>query len=173
MHQFLAKFLMEYSNIIRVGHLNIQWNNIEDPDTRAYIYTIMALGLDQHIDFPSHKCGNILDHIYTEALSNYKVLSCSESFYPLVHAEVECIHSALKDDIDIKAINYRKLHELDTDTFISDLQDIEIILEMEDVNQIVDLYETTLKKALNKHAPTISKTIVTRPKKPWYSDSVK
>ena len=44
---------------------------------------------------------------------------------------------------------------------------------MEDVNQMVDLYETILSETLNKHAPTISTTIVTRPKKPWYSDSVK
>ena len=44
---------------------------------------------------------------------------------------------------------------------------------MEDVSQMVDLYETTLSKTLSKHAPTLSKTIVTRPKKPWYSDSVK
>ena len=44
---------------------------------------------------------------------------------------------------------------------------------MEDVNQMVDLYETTLSETLKKQAPTISKTIVTRPKKLWYSDSVK
>ena len=165
----LAKSLMEYSNIIIVGDINIQWNSIEDPDTRVYIDTITALGLDQHIDFSTHKSGNILDHIHTEALSNCKALGCSESFYPSEHAAVECILSALKEDIDIKTIKYRKLHEIVTGAFISDLQDIEIISQMEDVNQMVDLYETTLNEALNKHAPTISKTIVTRPKKPWYS----
>ena len=79
----------------------------------------------------------------------------------------------MKEDIVIKTIKYRKLHEIDIDAFISDLQDIEIISQMEDVNQIVDLYETTLSETLNKHAPTISKTIVTRPKKPWYSERVK
>ena len=152
-----------------MGDKNIQWNNIEDPDTRVYIDTSTALGLDQHIDFSTHKSGNILDHIYTKALSNCKVLSCSELFNPLDHAAVECILSALKEDIDIKAIKYRKLHTIDTDAFILDLQDIEIISQMEDVNQMVDLYETTL----NKHVPTISRTTVTRPKKPWYSDNVK
>ena len=156
-----------------MGDINIQWNNTEDPDTRVYIDTITALGLDQHIDFPTHKSGNILDHIYTEALSNCKVISCSESFYPSDHAAVECILSAPKEDTVIKTIQYRKLHEIDIDTFISDLQDIEIISQMEDGNQMVDLYETTLSETLNKYAPTISETIVTRPKKPWYSDSVK
>ena len=133
----------------------------------------MALGFDQHIDFSTHKSGNILDHIYTEALSNCKVLSCSESFYPWDQAAVECILSTPKEDTVIKTIKYRKLHEIDTDAFISDLQDIEKISQMEDVSQMVDLYETTLSKTLNKHVPTLSKTIVTRPKKPWYSDSVK
>ena len=171
--EFLAKFLMEYSNIITVGDINIQWNNKEDPDTRVYIDTVTALGLDQHIDFSTHKRGNILDHIYTEGLSNCKVLSCSESFYPSDHAAVECILSAPKEDIVIKTIKYRKLHEIDTDAFIWDLHDIEIISQMEDVNQMVDLYETTLSETLNKHAHTIVKSIVTRPKKPWYSDRVK
>ena len=74
----------------------------------------MALGLDQHVVFSTHKSGNMLDYIYTKALSNCKVLSCSESFYPLDHAVVECILSALKEDIDIKTIKSRKLHEIDT-----------------------------------------------------------
>ena len=152
---------MEYSNIIIVGDINIQWNNTEDPDTRVYIDTIMALGLDQHIDFSTHKSSNILDHTYTEALRNCKVLSCSELFYPSDNAAVECILSAPKEDIVIKTIKYRKLHEIDTDTFILDIQDIEIISQMEDVDQMVDLYETTLSEILNKHTPTIAKTIVT------------
>ena len=171
--EFLAKFFIEYSNIIIVGEINIQWNNKEDPGTRVYIDTIMALGLDQHIDFSTHKSGNTLDHICIEALSNCKVLSCSELFYPSDHAAVECILSAPKEDIVIKTIKYRKLNEIDTDSFTSDLQDIEKISQMEDVNQMVDLYETTLSETLNKHTPTIAKTIVTRPKKPWYSDRVK
>ena len=98
-----------------MGDINIQLNNTEDPDTRVYIDTITALGLDQHVDFSTHKSGNILDHIYTEALRNCKVLSCSESFYPSDHAAVECILSAPKEDIVIKTIKYRKVHEIDTD----------------------------------------------------------
>ena len=86
---------------------------------------------------------------------------------------MECILSAPKKDTVIKTIKYRKLHEIDADAFISDLQDIEIISQKEDVNQMVDLYETTVSKTLNKHASTLYKTTVTRPKKPWYSDSVK
>ena len=96
-----------------MGDINIQWNNTEDPVTRVYIDTIMALGLDQHVDFSTNKSSNILDHIYTLTLSNCKVLSCSESFYPSDHAAVECTLSALKEDIGIKTIKYRKLHEID------------------------------------------------------------
>ena len=61
--EFLVKFLTEYSNIIIMGDINIQWNNTEEPDTRVYIDTLMALGLDQHVDFSTNKSGNILDYI--------------------------------------------------------------------------------------------------------------
>ena len=89
--EFLPKFLMEYSNIIIVADINIQWNNIKNPDTRVHIDTIMTLGLDQHIDF-THKSGSILDHIHTEALSKqdpklFRIVSpigpCSNGMHPL------------------------------------------------------------------------------------------
>ena len=105
--EFLAKFLTEYRNIITAGDINVQLNNMEDPDTRVYIDTITALGLDQHVDFSTHKSGNIMDHIYTEALSNCKVFSCSELFCPSDHAAVECILSPPKENIVIKPLNIK------------------------------------------------------------------
>ena len=57
-----------------MGDFNIRLDNTEDPDVIVFIDTMMALGLDQHVNFSTHKNGEILDLIYTEALSKYKVL---------------------------------------------------------------------------------------------------
>ena len=39
-----------------------------NPDSLAFLETMEALGLIQHIDKPTHQLGNTLDHIYTESL---------------------------------------------------------------------------------------------------------
>ena len=72
--EFLVNFLTEYSNIIIMGDFNIRLDNTEDPDVTAFIDTMSALGLHQHVSFSTHKNGGILDHVYTETLSKYKVL---------------------------------------------------------------------------------------------------
>ena len=72
--EFMVDFLTEYNNVIIMGDFNIRLDNTEDPDVIVFIDTIMALGLDQHVNFSTHKNGGILDIIYTEALSKYKVL---------------------------------------------------------------------------------------------------
>ena len=72
--EFLVDFLTEYNNVIIMGDFNIRLDDTEDPDVIAFIDTMMALGLDQHVNFSTHKNGGILDLIYTEALNKYKVL---------------------------------------------------------------------------------------------------
>ena len=57
-----------------MGDFNIRLDNTEDPDVIAFIDTMSALGLDQHVSFSTHKNGRKLDHIYTETLSKHKVL---------------------------------------------------------------------------------------------------
>ena len=57
-----------------MGDFNIRLDDTEDPHVTAFINTMSALGLDQHVCFSTHKNGGILDHIYTETLSKYKVL---------------------------------------------------------------------------------------------------
>ena len=72
--EFLVDFLTEYSNVIIMGDFNIRLDNTEDPDVTACIDTMSALGLNQHVNFSTHKNGGILDHIYSETISKYKVL---------------------------------------------------------------------------------------------------
>ena len=72
--EFLVDLLMEYNNVIIMGDFNIRLDNTKDPDVTAFMDTMSALGLDQHVSFSTHKNGGILDHIYTEALSRHKVL---------------------------------------------------------------------------------------------------
>ena len=59
--EYLAESITMYNNIVILGDFNLHINNQENPDTGIFIYTITALGLDQHVDFATHNKGNILD----------------------------------------------------------------------------------------------------------------
>ena len=42
---------------------------------------IMALGLEQHVNFPTHKAGNTLDLVMTELGSKLEVTRCSPALF--------------------------------------------------------------------------------------------
>ena len=42
----------------------------------------------------------------------------------------------------------------------------------EDLSELVTLYHNTLKTAIAKHAPMRSRTMVVRPRVPWYNDEI-
>ena len=170
--EFLVDFLTEYSNVIIMGDFNIRLDNTEDPDVTAFIDTMSALGLDQHVSFSTHKNGGILDHIYTETLSKYKVLQCYESFQPSDHIAVECVISVSNENITTKDITYRRLHKINTDELIMDIANLDDGNVTEDLDQMVTTLENNLSNLLEKHAPEVTKTVTIKPNRPWYSKQV-
>ena len=66
--------MTSYTNVILLGDFNIHTQDIENPDLITYNDTMGALGLQQHRDKPTHKCGNTLDLIYMESLDRVRVI---------------------------------------------------------------------------------------------------
>ena len=146
--------------------LNIRLDNTEDPDVIAFIDTMMALGLDQHVNFSTHKNEGILDLIYTEALSKHKVLQCHESFHPSDHIAVECVISVPNENITTKDITYRKLHKINIDELTMDIVNSDHVSVTEDLDQMVTTLENNLLNLLEKHAPEVTKTVTIKPNRP-------
>ena len=71
----LIQLLMtNYTNLVLLGDFNIHTQDTENPNSITYNDMMEALGLQQHIDKPTHKLGNTLDLIYTESLNRVRVL---------------------------------------------------------------------------------------------------
>ena len=51
---FLADKILQLSNIMIVGDFNIHVNETENNDIISFNDTLEALGLDQHVAFPTH-----------------------------------------------------------------------------------------------------------------------
>ena len=106
--EFLVDFLTEYSNVIIMGDFNIRLDNTEDPNVTAFIDSMSALGLDQHVHFSTHKNGGILDHIYTKLSASTKFYDVMNPSNPSDHKAVECVISIPNENITTKDITYMK-----------------------------------------------------------------
>ena len=62
--------------MIVLGDFNIHKKEENDNDAGIFVDTVTALGFSQHVIFPTHQVGNILDLIFTETCNSIKVKSC-------------------------------------------------------------------------------------------------
>ena len=72
--QLIQYLITNHTNLILLGDFNIHIQDIENPDSLIYNNTMEALGLQQHINEPTHRLGNTFDLIYMESLNRVKVL---------------------------------------------------------------------------------------------------
>ena len=71
-----------------------------------------ALGLDCHVDFPTHKNGHSLDLVFTETLGEMKMIRCNPGTYLSDHCTIEYLLSLKKGHMQ-KKIKYRILGSID------------------------------------------------------------
>ena len=80
----------KYNNIITLGDFILHVNDLQDADASICLDTLMAMGLTQHINFPTHNSPNTLDLIITEIVSLLKVVKYILGPFISDHAVVKC-----------------------------------------------------------------------------------
>ena len=83
------------------GDINLHIDNNKDPEAQLFINMMAALGLDCHVDFPTHENGHSFDLVFTETLGEMKVIRCNPGTYLSDHYTIECLLS-LKKESDAK-----------------------------------------------------------------------
>ena len=112
----------EYSNIIVLGDFNIHISNDQDVDANRFIDIMEALRLHQHVLFAMHKCGNTLDHIYTELGSTVIINYCREGPILNDHTAVICGTKIQRENVARKEVSYRKIDKIDLDELSHDIK---------------------------------------------------
>ena len=147
-------------------------NDPSDPEAASLIDSMEALGLIQHVNFPTHRHGNTLDLVFTESTKHINISNIIPGEFLSDHCLVKWQTSITRADLISKTITTRKMKEIDTEKFANNL-DFEHIFEMSDVDNILDGINNTIVEALDKHSPLLTKTITVRHKQPWFTDDVK
>ena len=142
-YEYIAEELAEHINLVITGDFNLHVNDPEDQDGEVFIDTMLALGLDQHVTFPTHRCNNTLDSLLSECLRTHKILSCKPGLYLSDHTAVEFLVSVEKEHMVSKHIAIRKLKSIDILSFIDYLQ-LEDKTDPNNMDDMVEWFETRL-----------------------------
>ena len=170
--EWMATKSNEYGNIIVLGDFNIHTNNDQDVDANRFKDIMEALGLQQHVSFSMHRCGNTLDNIYTELGSTVIINYCREGPILSDHTAVICGTNIQRENVVRKEVSYRKINKIDLDELSQDIKFGPSYYNSNTIDALVFALDKTLKEALDKHAPEVQRIVTVRQKTPWFNQQV-
>ena len=147
---WLASISGSFSNMIVLGDFNIHINDENDNEASIFVDTMIALGFNQHVSFPMHRAGNILDLVFTETCNSIEVKSCTPGPILSDHTAVKIVVTQSTQYIQKKLIKYRKLRDINIYQLNNDLEVSDIVNGP--IDDMVDELESKLLQALDKHA---------------------
>lgn len=130
---------------------------------------------------PTHVLGHTLDLIISRYSNNLLKAPPVTDFFVSDHTSLVCNLKLRISYSTAKVINYRKLRQINMESFKKDLSETSLcqrlpdghfITSTEDFNNLVADYDSTQSSLLNHHAPLESKTIRKRPSVPWYTAEI-
>ena len=103
------------------------------------------------------------EHLITNCITGPRL-----SDHHVIHCSIEII----KPDPKKTLITFRKLRNIDLESFESDLSSQFESRCCTAADQLVDLYQHTITRVLDKHAPVKTVERTCRPRQPWYNDQI-
>ena len=171
---YLESIVLCQEQLLISGDFNIHVDNAEDTDARKLIDLLESYGLQQHVTSPTHKHDHTLDLIITRQSDQLLGNTPRISRYISDHATVLCSIRCDKPPLSVRRVSYRKLHSVNVVSLNEDLATSELCQNSsDDLQELVSSYNNTLMAALDKHAPLMTRTIVQRPRVPWFIQEIR
>ena len=168
---FISKTLPSHPNNIYIGDFNLHISE-EETDPIIFNDSIEAMGLYQHVNFPTHKSGNILDLVLSDIQQSTSVITTLPGPYLSDHRSVI-------STLNIKRLNpsftYKqvcRIKEITQDQLIDEFK-LENVPLSTKLHEIVPMLKTELSRTLDALAPLTRRKISLRPKNPWFDSELK
>ena len=152
------------------GDFNLHIYSEKDPETQHFTDMMAALGLDCHVNFPTHESGHSLDLIFTETLSDMKIITCNPGTYLSDHCTIECPLSFKKCNMQKKEIKYRKLKSVDPTAFSQHLN-LDGCEELA-LDETIEVLDKNPQDAIDALAQIKNRTVLVRTN-PWVNNEVR
>ena len=169
----LVQYLFtNHKNLVLLGDFNIHVNKLDNQDTQAYLDTMEALGLEQHIDQQTHQLGNTLDLVYTETLEPFRVCHAFTSSYISDHCLVGIELQMKKQLVRAESSKTRSYRNFNPSDFEANFNNTSI-LEQDSFEQAVIELEKELTRTLDELAPLQDRRKKKKPSRPWYNATLR
>ena len=174
--KFFSEFemFMEYvttlpGQILILGDVNYHLEDTSNGQTRDFLELLDILNLSQLVNQPTHRLGHTLDCIITEKNSN--LVNNIQVYTPWIsdHCLVAFNVSVQIPALCHKSITTRNWKSLNLDQLNSDIMDADFGNSSNSVSECVHHYDHTLHNLIDIHAPARNKTILPRPRAPWFT----
>ena len=117
----MANLLPERCNNIVLGDFNLHASNDEDINSAIFNDTTEAMGVYQHVSFPTHRSGNTLDLIISELQSPVTINTTVQEPFITNHCAIISTLSIKKPQPKRAVREVRKLHKVTTEDWIKNL----------------------------------------------------
>ena len=181
----VSEFFQEFSTFMETtvlcpevllvtGDFNFHLDDDSDADAKKFMELLDTFGLQQHVITPTHMSGHLLDLVISRTSNDINVFSPQSSYFISDHCFIECLLSVPGPNIVFKEVSYRKLKQIDVDSFKSDIVSSALCnSHWSSLESISQCYDETLLQILDKHAPVNTKILTIRPRVPWFSPELK
>ena len=184
--KFLRLYASSHKDFLIVGDLNFHLDNAELSTTKKFNSILDELNLTQLVSSPTHTAGHILDVVITKpdnsAIIESSVLVHDPGLSDVAgnittshHFAIDILLSYNKPTPKKKVIVYRRMSEINHESFKSDLINLDLeskLLNCTNPDEMVQLFNSMLEQLLDKHAPVITRSIIERPNTSWYNKAL-
>ena len=172
--EYLKSVVMCEEQLIIVGDFNFHVDTPEDTDTIKLFDLLESFCLQQHVEGPTHIHGHTLDLIITRQSDQIVRSMPRVDRYLSDNASVLCSLHGKKPPLSIRTVSYRKWKSVNLDSLSTSLANSDLCKHPpENLEELVSCCNKTLQTAMDKHAPLQTRTIVSRPRVPWYNDEIR
>ena len=170
--QYLTDVLYKHKNNVILGDFNIHTEDLSSSDMVIFNDTMEALGLEQHVKFLTHRCGNTLDLIFTEVW--FGPTPATPHTGPLLsdHHLVSLQLHHKKEIPSRKEVPVRKINKLTTESLAMEFKP-GLVCETNYLPTLISQLDGKLKQTLDTLAPEKMCSVTTHVKQPWFDHFVR
>ena len=170
--ELLKPPIPKYNNIMLLGDFSMHIEDTSNPDNIIFNDTMEALGLIQHVKSPTHRLGNILDFIFSEANGQLRMSNCQVDSYISGHAVITIDTNITKKRRPLTTMLIRDKSKLTMENMQSNVKEPTIVDHL-GLSHTYDKFATELQNMLDNTAPLKEKKSIDKPHKPYYNKYIR
>ena len=164
---YTANLLPERCNNIVLGDFNLHVSKEDDIDSAIFNDTIEAMGLYQHVSFPTHRSGNTLDLIISEIQNPISINTTARGPFITDYCAIISTLSIKRQQPKRAVKEVRKLHKVTTEDWIKEFNPDNVELST-NLDEAVASLGKEFRCTLNRLAPVKKCSVSLKPKMPWF-----